>query len=89
MLATLVKHARLLTAALLLGVWAGPAEAGWWNRSKPEPTDKVTATRTRDDADPAVGVAVIAAGLALFVFLAWVAVRVGGSGGVPANDLPE
>jgi hypothetical protein len=88
MLANFAKHARLLTAALLIGVWAGPAEAGWWNRPKPEPTDKVTATRTRENADPAVGVAVIAGAVALFIFLAWLAVRVGG-GTVPANDLPE
>ena len=89
MLATLSKYARHLTAALLLGAWAGPAEAGWWTGSKSEATHQATAARTeKPPADPAVGAAVIAGGVALFILLAWVAVRVGG-GGIPANDLPE
>lgn len=89
MLATLGRYARLLTAVLLVGLWAGPAEAGWWTRSKAEPThEAASAPAEKPPADPAVGVAVIAGGLALFILLAWLAVRVSG-GTVPANDLPE
>lgn len=87
MLANLSKYVRLLTAALLLGTWADPAEAGWWDRSKPEPSQEA-ARSERPPADPTVGAAVIAGGLALFIFLAWIAARVGG-GGAPVNDLPE
>lgn len=89
MLTTLSKLVRPLVAAVLLGLWTGPADAGWWTRSESKPTHQVTSSSTRlEPADPAVGVVVIAAGLGLFVFLAWVAVRVGG-GNLPANDLPE
>ncbi|MBX9627291.1 MAG: hypothetical protein K2X82_26040 [Gemmataceae bacterium] len=89
MLAKLSNWVRVFAVMAVLGWPTASAEAGWWNRSSAKPTHEVAASRERDSkGDPAVGAAVIAGGVALFVFLAWLAVRAGG-GNVPANDLPE
>ncbi|MDB5306100.1 MAG: hypothetical protein JWO38_302 [Gemmataceae bacterium] len=68
-----------VVVALALGFWTAPAaEAGW------RTTQPTAATREpRTDApqrDPVIGVLAIIAGVAVFVFLAWVAVRIGDSG---------
>lgn len=89
MLAKLSKWVRVVAVMAALGWPTGSAEAGWWNRPAAKPTEAASASREpAAKGDPAVGAAVVAGGVALFVFLAWLAVRAGG-GNVPANDLPE
>lgn len=90
MLANVSKWLRVSLAAVLIGWPTGSAEAGWWTRPKAEPTHAVAAARDRGEgADPAVGVAVMAGAVAFFVVVAWAAAKMGGSRGVPVNDLPE
>lgn len=85
MLAYMLKKGRVLFAVLALGFGTASAEARW--RTEPPATDAVTADRV-EKGDSDVGLAALALGLAIFVFLAWAAVRTSG-GSVPAHDLPE
>lgn len=82
MFTNLLRLVRLLVVGVFLLGPASPAEAGRRIESPAE-----TAAEPKAEADPAVGVAAIALGVAVFVFLAWAAARTSG-GSQPANDIP-
>lgn len=67
---------RLIAALLTLGVTAAPAWA-WSPRadSTPQPRRETLWGLQRDD--PAIAIGAIAVALLLFVFVAWIAARVG------------
>lgn len=87
MLANMLRVCRLLVVGLFVLWSAAPADAGLG--AEPATTNTVTSSETARsrEADPTVGVIAIAAGVAVFVFLAWAAARTSG-GSQPANDIP-
>jgi hypothetical protein len=70
------KLVRAVAATLALAVWSAPAaEAAWWATTA---TTRVPAAPADAPAgDPVAGGLMIAGVVALFVFMAWVAVRIG------------
>jgi hypothetical protein len=86
MLNTFLKLLRVAAAALLLGFWSAPtADAAWWSRSDARTAQEAPAPQR---GDPARGLAMIAGAVALLVFLAWIAVRIGESDR-PADKVPN
>ena len=80
----LAKLLRLAVVAVVLGTAAAPAYAiPRPHLSHPTPTadyDRTADTRTKPErppADPELGVLWIVLGVALLVFMVWVAVRIG------------
>jgi hypothetical protein len=87
MLNTFLKLLRVSAAALLLGFWTAPAaDAAWWSRSESGRTSHEAPAPERGDATR--GLAMIAGAVALFVFLAWLAVRIG-EADRPADKVPN
>lgn len=88
MLNTFLKLLRAVAAALLLGFGtAQAADAAWWSRSAPS-------ARTSQEAPPPErgdstrGLVMIAGAVALFIFLAWLAIRIGDADR-PADKVPN
>jgi hypothetical protein len=87
MIANLKKLLRGVVAALLLGFWTAPtADAAWWIRSQSSARTEPAAAPQR--GDPMRGLAVIAGAVALLIFLAWLALRIG-EADRPADKVPN
>jgi hypothetical protein len=87
MLNTFLKLLQSLAAAFLLGFWTAPiADAAWWSSSEPARTSQEASAPER--GDPTRGLVMIAGAVALFIFLAWLAVRIG-EADRPADKVPN
>ena len=83
MCATITRFGRVLIVSFLLGVCVTPALGDGRDRAPTQVSDHEPA------GDPVMGFAILAGVVAVFVFLAWLAVRVSSGQDHPADKVPN
>ena len=89
MLNTLNRWGRALVVCVILGVWSTPASLADGHATHlPRTTEQVPAHPAESHGYPVAGLAILVGVLALFIFLAWLAVRIGDADH-PADKIPN
>lgn len=89
MLTTMIRWGRILVVCVMLGVWSTPAVLADGHATRlTRTTEQVSAHQAESHDDPVAGVAILTGAVALLIFLAWVAVRIGDADH-PADKIPN